>query len=330
MLGLARRWTWRAAAPWAQRRQAVMKGRRMSRRPVQSPRDTGFAAQAAVAGGAGQSCGWASRWSCCQELHILTREGAAEPGLAAQARAGLPPVPVHRRAAAGRAVGRWPCAAAGRPWRGQVLPGLHPLRPVLPGLGRGEIYGIEWRAELVERSRALAQRLGFERMQFLLHGRVGRRQRQSGLARALSTSSPRCTACDTATDDAPLPSACKTGPRHGARALLPGRGGGTRAAPNKALSLARNVPLAELWRHPIHTRDSAARSPTCCAACACEACGYQVTVTELVGWEHSLKNESYRHATGHNGLPGPALEPRAAGGHPGVWLLRPGPTFQRG
>ena len=22
-----------------------------------------------------------------------------------------------------------------------------------------------------------------------------------------------------------------------------------------------------------------------------EACGYQVTVTELVGWEHSLKNE---------------------------------------
>ena len=34
-------------------------------------------------------------------------------------------------------------------------------------LGRGHIYGIETRAELVASSQALAQRLGFERMQFL-------------------------------------------------------------------------------------------------------------------------------------------------------------------
>ena len=33
--------------------------------------------------------------------------------------------------------------------------------------GRGRIYGVESRAELVERSRALAADLGFERMEFL-------------------------------------------------------------------------------------------------------------------------------------------------------------------
>jgi len=33
--------------------------------------------------------------------------------------------------------------------------------------GAGHVYGIETRGELVERSRALAQRLGFERMSFL-------------------------------------------------------------------------------------------------------------------------------------------------------------------
>ena len=51
---------------------------------------------------------------------------------------------------------------AGKSYLGFILYDLF-----FKSLGRGEIYGIEWRAELVERSRALAQRLGFERMQFL-------------------------------------------------------------------------------------------------------------------------------------------------------------------
>src|SRR3990167_10051826 len=59
---------------------------------------------------------------------------APESRLAPQAQAGLPPVPVHRAVAAG-AVGQWPCAYVGRPWRRQVLPGFHPLRPVLQGVG---------------------------------------------------------------------------------------------------------------------------------------------------------------------------------------------------
>lgn len=58
----------------------------------------------------------------------------------------------------------------------------------------------------------------------------------------------------------------------------------------KALSLSR-TPLAELWRHPIHTREIGSQITNVLRCLYLEACGYQVTVTELVGWEHSMKNE---------------------------------------
>ncbi|MEZ0308248.1 MAG: SAM-dependent methyltransferase, partial [Ramlibacter sp.] len=59
---------------------------------------------------------------------------------------------------------------------------------------------------------------------------------------------------------------------------------------NKALSLSR-TPLAELWRHPIHTRELGSQLTNVLRCLYLEACRYQVTVTELVGWEHSMKNE---------------------------------------
>ena len=59
---------------------------------------------------------------------------------------------------------------------------------------------------------------------------------------------------------------------------------------HKALSLSR-TPLAELWRHPLHTREIGSQITNVLRCLYLEACGYQVTVTELVGWEHSLKNE---------------------------------------
>jgi hypothetical protein len=59
---------------------------------------------------------------------------------------------------------------------------------------------------------------------------------------------------------------------------------------HKALSLAR-TPLAELWRHPLHTRELGSQLTNVLRCLYLEARGYQVTVTELVGWEHSLKNE---------------------------------------
>src|SRR5690606_39312321 len=59
---------------------------------------------------------------------------------------------------------------------------------------------------------------------------------------------------------------------------------------NKALQLSR-TPLAELWRHPIHTREMGSQITNVLRCLYLEASGYQVTVTELVGWEHSMKNE---------------------------------------
>ncbi len=58
----------------------------------------------------------------------------------------------------------------------------------------------------------------------------------------------------------------------------------------KALNLAR-TPLAELWRHPLHTREFGSQITNVLRCLQLEAHGYGVTVTELVGWEHSMKNE---------------------------------------
>ena len=96
-------------------------------------------------------------------------------------------------------------------------------------------------------------------------------------------------ACDTATDDA-----IAFGLRKQARfmVLVPCCQAEVAAClrQNKALSLSR-TPLAELWRHPLHTRELGSQLTNVLRCLYLEACGYQVTVTELVGWEHSLKNE---------------------------------------
>ena len=58
----------------------------------------------------------------------------------------------------------------------------------------------------------------------------------------------------------------------------------------KALNLKRSA-LAELWRHPLHTREMGSQLTNVLRCLYLEAMGYTVTVTELVGWEHSMKNE---------------------------------------
>jgi hypothetical protein len=153
--------------------------------------------------------------------------------------------------------------------------------------GSGHIYGIETRPELVERSRALAARLGFERMSFLNVSAA-----DAADAAALPERIDVVTAlhaCDTATDDA-----IAFGLRKQARfmVLVPCCQAEVAAClrQNKALSLAR-TPLAELWRHPLHTRELGSQLTNVLRCLYLEASGYQVTVTELVGWEHSLKNE---------------------------------------
>jgi hypothetical protein len=151
----------------------------------------------------------------------------------------------------------------------------------------GCVYGIETRAELVERSRALAKRLDFERMVFLnisaaQASEVQEMPAQVDIVTALH-------ACDTATDDAIAFGLHK---KAKAMVLVPCCQAEVAATlrQGKALALAR-TPLAELWRHPLHTRELGSQLTNVLRCLYLEACGYQVTVTELVGWEHSMKNE---------------------------------------
>jgi hypothetical protein len=151
----------------------------------------------------------------------------------------------------------------------------------------GHIYGIETRPELVQRSRELAQRLGFERMSFLHLSAA-----EAADAKELPDRIDVVTAlhaCDTATDDAIAFGLRK---QAGFMVLVPCCQAEVAAClrQDKALSLAR-TPLAELWRHPLHTREMGSQLTNVLRCLYLEASGYQVTVTELVGWEHSLKNE---------------------------------------
>ena len=154
-------------------------------------------------------------------------------------------------------------------------------------LGRGTIYGIETRAELVESSRALAAHLGFDRMQFL-NLTVAQSAQSEVLPERIDVVTA-LHACDTATDDA-----IAFGLQKKARfmVLVPCCQAELAAhlRHNKALNLQR-TPLAELWRHPLHTREMGSQLTNVLRCLYLEAMGYQVTVTELVGWEHSMKNE---------------------------------------
>jgi Methyltransferase domain len=151
----------------------------------------------------------------------------------------------------------------------------------------GHIYGIETRAELVQKSRELAAKLGFKGMSFL------------NLSVAESTESLQLPpqidivtalhACDTATDDAIAFGLQK---RAKYMVLVPCCQAEVAAhlRKNRGLAVAK-TPLAELWRHPLHTRELGSQITNVLRCLYLEASGYQVTVTELVGWEHSMKNE---------------------------------------
>ena len=151
----------------------------------------------------------------------------------------------------------------------------------------GHVYGIETRSELVDRSRQLAQRLGFGRMSFLnlsVSEAAGSDQlpERIDIVTALH-------ACDPATDDAIRFGLQK---QAASMVLVPCCQAEVAAClrQHKALQLSR-TPLAELWRHPLHTREMGSQITNVLRCLYLEACGYQVTVTELVGWEHSMKNE---------------------------------------
>ena len=151
----------------------------------------------------------------------------------------------------------------------------------------GNVFGIESRTELVQKSKDLAQKLKFDRMSFL------------GITVDESLSSTQIPdqvdvvtalhACDTATDDA-IRFALKRKAKHIVLVPCCQAEIASILRKQKGPSLSKNI-LTEIWRHPIHTREFGSHITNVLRCLWLESQGYQVRVTELIGWEHSMKNE---------------------------------------
>jgi hypothetical protein len=221
-----------------------------------------------------------------KELHILTRDGKMNQ----DSRRKLKQVnhlcqfiePLLEEIRAEHADIRLVDHGAGKSYLGFILYDLF-----LKGREEGShIYGIETRAELVDKSSELAARLGFAGMTFLnlsVEQSIASEQlpAQVDIVTALH-------ACNTATDDA-----IRFALARQARfiVLVPCCQAEVAATLRKNKARVLASPLAEIWRHPLHTREFGSHVTNVLRCLQLEAHGYQVSVTELVGWEHSMKNE---------------------------------------
>ncbi|WJF90256.1 SAM-dependent methyltransferase [Paraburkholderia bonniea] len=151
---------------------------------------------------------------------------------------------------------------------------------------QSHIYGIETRAELVEKSEVLAARLGFTGMSFL----------NLSVADSITSAALPATidivtalhACNTATDDA-IRFALHKQARY--IVVVPCCQAEVAGVLRRTKSQSLGHALTEIWRHPLHTREFGSQITNVLRCLQLEAHGYQVSVTELVGWEHSMKNE---------------------------------------
>jgi len=164
---------------------------------------------------------------------------------------------------------------AGKSYLGALLYEL-----VLGPAGRGSLVAIEARPELSEQAASRAARFGQDRF----------RVATGAIATTSLPGRPSVVtalhACDTATDDA-LALAIATGADH--VAVVPC----CQAEVARQLESAKvtDPATAALFAHPLHRRELGSHLTNVVRGLALEAHGYKVTVTELVGWEHSAKNE---------------------------------------
>jgi hypothetical protein len=208
-----------------------------------------------------------------QDLHLLTRDGH----LNADARRKLKQIRhlvTLLRPALDDALARHEQpvvvdCGAGKSYLGALLYEL-----VLGPGGRGQLIAIEARPELSEQASARAARFGQDRFR-LVTGAIADFDARPNVVTALH-------ACDTATDDA-LALAIASNADH--VAVVPC----CQAEVARQLEAVR--PPDPLFAHPLHRREFGSHLTNVVRALALEAHGYKVTVTELVGWEHSAKNE---------------------------------------
>ncbi|HVU49217.1 MAG TPA: SAM-dependent methyltransferase [Polyangia bacterium] len=214
-----------------------------------------------------------------QELHLLTRDGH----LNADARRKLKQIrhlvgllrPALDDALARHAAPVIVDCGAGKSALGALLYEL-----VLGPAGRGGLWAIEARPELVAGAAARAARHGQERFH-LVPGLIAEADvpERAHVVTALH-------ACDTATDDA-LALAIARGADH--VAVVPC----CQAEVARQLAEGKDRDLADaaLVQHALHRRELGSQLTNVARGLCLAAHGYKVTVTELVGWEHSAKNE---------------------------------------
>jgi hypothetical protein len=214
-----------------------------------------------------------------KDLHLLTRDGH----LNADARRKLKQIrhllgllrPALDDAMARTAEPLIVDCGAGKSYLGALL---HEL--VLGPAGRGSLLAIEARPELSEQAAQRAARFGQQRFQVAT----------GAIAGTAVTGRPSVVtalhACDTATDDALALAIEKTADHV---AVVPC----CQAEVARQLEASRpdDPAIAALFAHPLHRRELGSHLTNVVRGLALEAHGYKVTVTELVGWEHSAKNE---------------------------------------
>jgi hypothetical protein len=214
-----------------------------------------------------------------QDLHLLTRDGH----LNADARRKLKQIrhlvqllrPALDDALARAADPLIVDCGAGKSYLGALLYEL-----VLGPAGRGRLVAIEARPELSAQAAERAARFGQDRFRVIANA----------IAAADLPGRPNVVtalhACDTATDDA-LALAIAANADH--VAVVPC----CQAEVARQLERARpaDPAIAALFAHPLHRRELGSHLTNVIRSLALAAHGYKVTVTELVGWEHSAKNE---------------------------------------
>jgi len=214
-----------------------------------------------------------------QDLHLLTREGQ----LNADARRKLKQIrhllgllrPALDDAMARAADPLIVDCGAGKSYLGALL---HEL--VLAPAGKGSLIAIEARPELSAQAEQRAARFGQDRFRVVTGAIAGAAlPGRPSIVTALH-------ACDTATDDA-LALAIERAADH--VAVVPC----CQAEVARQLEASRpdDPAIGALFEHPLHRRELGSHLTNVVRGLALEAHGYKVTVTELVGWEHSAKNE---------------------------------------
>jgi hypothetical protein len=215
-----------------------------------------------------------------KELHLLTRDGQ----LNADARRKLKQIR-HLvgllRPALDDILARHPAPTVVDCGAGKSSLGFLLYEMVLGPANRGNLIAIESRAELVEAAAMRAARYGQDRFRF-----VGTDIADAELPERLHLVTA-LHACDTATDDA-LALGIARGADHVA------------VVPCCQAEVARQLAAADdqrdasdqaLIKHALHRREFGSHLTNVVRALCLMAHGYQVAVTELVGWEHSVKNE---------------------------------------